>query len=195
MITKQELDNLERNFRGLTRHILTPKAYDTWAPIILELIEQARPAEPAEAESYTDTLNDLFPWGCETESEVITELVRRLNALDKDVRLIVALCNAHVRDTHDVLEERVERLKGETAEWIDALQGTDADLAARLDALTGLVEQETAYLDKGIELLDWLSNIVEAWVNIKPSPAEARGYPGAPSGEAREVGGWHRPDN
>lgn len=60
----------------------------------------------AEAESYTDTLNDLFPWGCETESEVITELVRRLDAL-----------------------------KDETAGWIDALQGTDAARHARLDAL------------------------------------------------------------
>jgi len=106
MITKRELDNLERSFRVFTRDILTPKAYDTWEPIILELIEQARPAEPAGAESYTDTLNDLFPWGCETESEVITELVRRLDAL-----------------------------KDETAEWIDALQGTDAARHARLDAL------------------------------------------------------------
>ena len=43
-----------------------------------------RPTEPAEAESYTDTLNRLFPWGCDTASEIITELARRLQQLEFD---------------------------------------------------------------------------------------------------------------
>ena len=42
MITKEELGNLERNFKPHSRDILTPEAHNVWRSIILELIERVR---------------------------------------------------------------------------------------------------------------------------------------------------------
>ncbi len=40
MITKEELENLERNFKPHSCDILAPEAHNVWRPIILELIER-----------------------------------------------------------------------------------------------------------------------------------------------------------
>lgn len=72
--------------------------------------------EESEMGSYTDTLNRLFPWGCETESEVIAELVRRVIASEDDMEKLrgavisdAVRLNAHAEDITE-LTRRIDEL-------------------------------------------------------------------------------------
>ncbi len=76
------------------------------------------------------------------QDEVITEHSQCLNALDKDVGLITALCKAHVTDTHNALERQLAtnagRLKlcnDEIGDVAGVLKRTGSTLADRLDKL------------------------------------------------------------
>jgi len=93
---------------------------NVYSACLVELIKRVAALEgggQVMGESYTDTLNDLFPWGCETESEVITELVRRLDALADHISNLE--CGLRLQmERQGALAKRVARLE----KWVKRLE-------------------------------------------------------------------------
>lgn len=81
-------------------------------------------------ESYTDVLNRLFPWGCETESEVIEELTERVTQVAETAR--------RVTDLQCGIEKLRDRLSTDTL----ALAFRIEELAQRVEKLERLLEKE-----------------------------------------------------
>lgn len=86
-------------------------------------------------QSYADTLNRLFPWGCETEGEVIAELVRRVEELNGRRDSFIPI-KTHLASRQTVLEGRVDELDEaalELARYINRLARRIEKLEERED--------------------------------------------------------------